>query len=87
MKGIVLYRPNSENSRKVEEYVRDFERTRHQELQLVSLNTRDGAAMASLYDVMDNPRLLVLREDGQVIYESTDTTLPLMSEVAMYLAA
>jgi hypothetical protein len=85
MKAIMLYRPNSESSRIVEEYARDFERTRGRTIKLISLNTREGAAIASLYDMMDNPGLIVLRDDGQVVMEWQGTKLPLMNEVAGYL--
>ena len=81
----MLYRPNSEGSRIVEEYARDFERTRGREIKLISLNTREGAAIASLYDMMQNPGLIVLRDDGQVVADWQGNQLPLMNEVAGYL--
>lgn len=81
----MLYRPNSEGSRVVEEYVRDFEKSRGKEIKLISLNTREGAAIASLYDMMQNPGLLVLRDDGQVVADWQGMQLPLMNEVAGYM--
>ncbi len=81
----MLYRPNSEGSRVIEEYARDFERTRGKTIKLISLNTREGAAIASLYDMMHNPGLMVLRDDGQVIADWQGKQLPLFNEVAGYM--
>ena len=85
MKAVMLYQPNSEDSRNVEEYIRDFERTRGRSIELISLSTRDGAAIASLYDVVQYPGLLVIREDGQLVTFWQGEKLPLMNEVAGYL--
>lgn len=85
MKAVMLYRPNSEGSRIIEEYARDFEKTRGKQIQLISLNTREGAATASMYGLMQNPGLVVLRDDGQMVVQWQGMQLPLMNEVAGYL--
>ena len=86
VKLLILYRPNSEHATEVESFVRDFQ---HQydvgrKLELLSLNTRDGAATASLYDVMMYPAILVLANDGSVLNLWQGKPLPLMDEVAGY---
>lgn len=86
MKALMLYQPNSEYSRMVEEYIRDFERTRGRQIELMSMSTRDGAALASLYDIVQYPGLLVIRDDGQLVTFWQGNQLPLMNEVAGYLA-
>lgn len=83
---LVLYRPESEHSSAVESFVRDFQ-SRYEsgrKLELVSLNTRDGAATASLYDVMNYPAILALANDGSVLNVWQGTPMPLMDEVAGY---
>ncbi len=70
----------------VESFVRDFQ---HQhdvgsKLETLSLNTRDGAATASLYDVMTYPAILALANDGSVLNLWQGVPLPLMSDVAGY---
>ena len=85
---VVLYRPNSEHARKVEEFVRDFSHDdRSRKIELVSLDTRDGASTASLYDVMQYPAILALANDGRVIKEWEGDMLPLRTEVAYYASA
>lgn len=80
----MLYRPNSEYSRPFEDFARDLERDHQARIDLVSLDTRDGSSTASLYDIMQYPAILVLREDGQLVKEWQGSSLPLKNEVSMY---
>ena len=85
MKVLMLYRPSSMQARAVEDFARDFS---HQHtggrLELVNVDTRDGSATASLYDVMRYPAVLALADDGQLLRDWQGETLPLMNEVAYY---
>lgn len=87
MKALVLYHPNSEHGRIVEEYARDFERRNSHPLHLESLETREGAATATLYDVVQYPAILVTADDGQMVKQWNGEQLPLMDELAGYLAS
>jgi hypothetical protein len=85
MKVLVLYRPNSEHGRIVEDFVRDFQiRHREPRLEVLSIDTRDGSATASLYDIMQYPAILVVQTDGNVQKVWEGTQLPLMDEVVAY---
>ncbi len=90
MKLLVLYRPNSENSRTVESFIRDF-RYQHEadadRMSVVDIDSRDGSATASLYDVMEHPAILALADDGSLIKAWVGVSLPLMDEVAGYVYA
>lgn len=85
MKACILYRPNSEFARIVEEYARDFKRSRGIEIDLIDLNTRDGASTASIYDIVRYPSVMIIKDDGQLIKEWQGEIFPLMSELAVYL--
>jgi hypothetical protein len=87
MKVLILYRPNSEHATMVETFVRDFEHQHDlgsKSIELVSIDTRDGAATASLYDIWSFPAILALDIDGRVLNMWQGPTLPLMDEVAGY---
>jgi hypothetical protein len=88
MKVLVLYRPNSEHGRLVEEFIHNFQ-TRHRDerLEVLNIDTRDGSATASLYDVMQYPAILVLQTDGYVQKIWEGDQLPLMDEVVAYAHA
>lgn len=87
MKVSVLYRPNSEQARSVEEFMHEFKRLHNQDVSVLNLDTRDGAAMASLYDIMQAPAVFVTQDDGRLVQVWSGTPLPLMNEVAAYLAS
>jgi hypothetical protein len=84
MKVVVLYRPNSEHQTAVESLDRDYQRRTGRSLELVSLNTRDGAAMASLYDVMQYPAILALTDDGRVLQMWQGMPFPLLNDIMYY---
>lgn len=86
MRAFILYHPNSEQSRQVEEFAHDFNRDRKLQIELISLDTRDGAAIASLYDIVQYPAIAIVQNDGHVMKEWQGDQLPLMSEVASYLS-
>lgn len=81
----MLYRPNSERARLAEDYVADFARNRHEQLDLVDIDSVEGSHLAELYGVTDNPALLVTREDGQMVQFWQGELLPLANELAGYL--
>lgn len=88
MKLVVLYRPNSEYARSIEEWVHDFERrASNHNVELLSLDTREGSDMARLYDIIRYPALLAVREDGQLLKNWEGDVLPLINEVAAYLSS
>ncbi len=84
MKVSILYRPDSEHTRRVEEFVHDFQRAQAtRKVELVDLNTREGTAMAELYDVIQYPAILALANDGQLL-KGWQGDFPLMDELAYY---
>jgi hypothetical protein len=86
MKVLVLYRPKSEHGRTIEEYIRDLRsHSRDLKLEVLNIDSRDGSAIASLYDIVRYPAILVLANDGylQKSWEGLDD-LPLMDEIVAY---
>lgn len=82
---MVLYRPNSEHARLVENFVDELERRKHgTKVELVNIDTRDGNATASLYDVLQYPAVLAVQNDGQLLKDWQGSTMPLLNEVSYY---
>lgn len=88
MKVLVLYRPQSEHGRTVEEFIHDFQR-RHgnHHLEILNVDSRDGIATATLYDVVEYPAILVIQDDGMIQKSWAGDSLPLMDELAAYASA
>jgi hypothetical protein len=84
MKVVIVYRPNSEKARLVEEFARDIDRQQNVQPQLVDVDSPEGIAMVSLYDIMSYPAVIVTREDGELIQYWANDQLPLMQEVAAF---
>jgi len=84
MKVVVLYRSNSEHERSVLEFERDYNRITGRQLSLLDINTREGWALASLYDVVRYPAVLAMGDAGELLQIWTDDSLPLMNEVMYY---
>ena len=80
---VALYRKNSEQYRPVYEFL-EMLRRRYPGKPIVELDidTRDGAAEAILYDVMQYPALIVRSLDGHVQGMWEGEPLPLIDEVA-----
>jgi hypothetical protein len=87
MKLIILYHPNSEGSRVLEEYAHEIEAEHSYKVDLMSLETRQGAALASLYDVVRYPAMVVVDDLGHPQKDWQGQQLPLKDEVFGYLAA
>jgi len=85
MRVVVLYRSNSEHERQVLEFERNFEHHAGHSIELLDVNTRDGSAMANLYDVVSYPSVLAVSNEGSIQYIwDSPTSLPLMNEVMYY---
>jgi hypothetical protein len=72
----------------IEDFINEYS-SRHpaDPLEVIDIDTRDGIATASLYDVVDYPAILVMQTDGYVQKIWQGPSLPLMDEVAAYANA
>ena len=84
MKVYIIYQSDSDHARRVEEYVHDFRKEQvTRKVDLLDVNTKDGAHTAALYDVVQYPAVLALANDGQIL-KSWQGEFPLMNELAYY---
>ena len=84
MKVFVLYHPNSEHDSLVKGFSRELARVTGHELELVSLDTPEGANKAKLYDAVRYPTIIATRDSGELIQLWQDEMLPTISEVSAY---
>lgn len=85
MKVVVLYRSKSEHGTAVEQYVREFERRTAKKLELLEIDTREGTALAELYDITQYPAIVATKDDGQLQKIWMGAQLPLIDEVTGYV--
>jgi hypothetical protein len=84
MKVIILYHPKSDHARAVEEFAHDFSRQMAHDVELLSLESRDGADTAKLCDIVRYPAILVMNRSGAVMKTWEGPVMPLMNELAFY---
>jgi hypothetical protein len=84
MRTIILYHPKSDHIGLVETYVQDYKRFKGRTIEKISLETREGATIAELYDIVRYPAILVIGPDGSPLQVWQGTILPLMDEVYAY---
>lgn len=85
MKVVVLYRPESDHGRNVDEFVSNFHDSGVAErLEVINVDSREGISTATLYDVTRYPAVLVVRDDGALQHSWQGVGLPLVNEVEGY---
>jgi hypothetical protein len=84
MRILILYRPNSEHERLVEEFIANYRRKYPTQIDTEDIDSREGIATASLYDIVQYPAILVLKDDGSLQSYWQGPELPLSEEVASY---
>lgn len=85
MKLRILYHPNDERSTEVENFVDECKRVSSKDIELISLETPEGASVGDVYGVVNYPALLVVRDDGQLNKGWQGPSLPSVNEVVGYL--
>lgn len=84
----MLYRPNSERAGMAEDYAEEYHR-RHpdRQIELLNVDTPEGADKARLYGITNYPAILALSDDGGLQQLWQDEHLPLMNEIDFYQQA
>ncbi len=83
---LVLYRPISEEARRVEEFVQDFHHL-YPDISLVTvdIDSQEGTRLGELYDVLEYPAILAIAGDGSLLNAWLGGNLPLVDDVAGYM--
>lgn len=85
MKLVILYHDKSEYSRPIEDFAEDCRKKTSKQIETLSLETREGDALASLYGPLEYPSILVIRDDGQLVKGWQGGSLPIIDEVMGFL--
>jgi len=81
----ILYHPDSSQDTLVNDYLRDYRASTGKELNLLSLETKEGDWLAQSVDATQYPAIIVSSDDGSsVIKMWQGEPLPLISEVSYY---
>lgn len=86
MRVMLLYRQRSDHARPVYEFI-EMMRRRYPDTKIIEMDieTRQGAAEASLYGIMQYPGILVTGDDGRMLGLWEGLPMPLIDEVVSLL--
>ncbi len=87
MKILVLYKKNSEHFSSLDQFIERLNtelKGSSVRIETLSADTRDGSALASIYDIFSFPAVLVLRNDGSVQKSWEGESFPIIDEVKAY---
>lgn len=72
----------------VDDFLRDLDRMTPSpdKVELINVDSREGVAIATLYDVMQYPKVMVTSDDGRVIRDWDAGSMPLLSDVSYYIS-
>ena len=85
MRVVVVYKDQSDYSREVNDYLRDFERQTGHVLETLDPDTREGAGFCQAYDIVEYPTIIAVSDDGVMQNMWRGTPLPTISEVSYYV--
>jgi hypothetical protein len=84
MRVVVVYKPESEHRRAVEDFLRDFTRQTGNIIETLNPDTKEGSDFARVYDIVEYPSMVALSDDGQLQSMWRGLPLPTISEVSYY---
>ncbi len=85
MKVVVIYKDNTDYSREVTDYLRDFQRQTGHQLETMDPESPLGVDFCRTYDILQFPSLIAISDEGQLQNIWQGTPLPTISEVSYYV--
>lgn len=85
MRGIIFYRRGTESDSKASNFKRDFEHFTSKKIELLDVDTREGATLAKLYDMVSYPAVIALDDDGKLRSAWQGDNMPRIDDVSGYL--
>ena len=81
----IFYRQDSEYTRSVTEYLHDFEHRTRKKIEEIDPDSRQGADLCRVYDIVEYPTIIAVSEDGKLQNAWKGIPLPLIDEVSFYV--
>ncbi len=85
MKVSIVYKKESEYAREVIDYLREFERRTGKTIDEIDPDTREGATICRVYDIVEYPSIVALDDTGVLQNLWRGLPLPTISEVSYYV--
>jgi len=84
MRVFVVYRVESDHARRVLDFLRDLRRQTGHEIDEINPDTREGAEICRVYDIVEYPTIIAANVEGMQQAMWRGLPLPTVSEVGYY---
>ncbi|OYX40667.1 hypothetical protein B7Y94_06140 [Candidatus Saccharibacteria bacterium 32-49-12] len=84
MRAIVITKDETDYSRTVTEFLRDYEYRTGRQLEVMDPETPDGVSFCRTYDILEFPTIVALSDDGRMLNQWRGMPLPTINEVSYY---
>lgn len=84
MRTFIVYREQSDHARAVDTFMHDFTRQTGRVIEVIDPETREGARVCEVYDIVEYPSLVALDDNGILQNIWRGLPLPTISEVSYY---
>ena len=85
MRVVVIYKDQTDFTRPVTDFLRDFEHQTGHTLETIDPDTIEGSLFCETYDIVDYPTIIALSDDGLMQNTWNGLPLPTISEVSYYV--
>lgn len=85
MRVVVIYKDQTDYTRTVLDYLRDFQHQTGHELETMDPDTVGGTQFCETYDIVDYPTIIAVSDDSVLQNSWRGLPLPTISELSYYV--
>ena len=85
MRVVVIYKDNTDYTRTVLDYLRDFKHQTGHDLDTLDPDTPGGTQFCATYDIVDYPTIIAISDDTVMQNTWRGLPLPTISELSYYV--
>lgn len=85
MRVVVVFRDNTDYTRSVTDFLRDFEHQTGHTVETLDPDSLEGIDFCQTYDLVEYPTMIAISDDGHMQNVWTGLPLPTISEVSFYV--
>ncbi|MEI7539161.1 MAG: hypothetical protein WCJ36_00110 [Candidatus Saccharibacteria bacterium] len=85
MRVVVVYKDQTDYTRAVIDFLRDFQHQTGHELETMDPDTADGAQFCETYDIVEYPTIIAISDNSTLQNSWSGLPLPTISEVSYYV--
>jgi hypothetical protein len=85
MRVVVIYKDQTDYTRAVTDFLRDFQHQTGHELETLDPDTVDGSQFCETYDIVEYPTIIAISDNSTLQNSWSGLPLPTISEVSYYV--